>query len=197
MTIEIILIIFAYLLGSLSTAIIVSKIGGLPDPRTQGSGNPGATNMLRVGGKKVAALTLLGDMLKSLIPVALASALQADDPTLALVGMAAFLGHLYPVFFGFRGGKGVATALGVLLGVSWIVGLGTLITWLFMAKVFRYSSLAALTAAVLAPLYLWLVRPTPALLIMSVVMSLLLLWRHRSNIQRLLSGQEDQMARKK
>ena len=196
MTTDIALIVFAYLSGSLSTAIIVSKLGGLPDPRTQGSGNPGATNMLRVGGKKAAALTLLGDMLKSLLPVALASALSADDTTLALVGMAAFLGHLYPVFFGFRGGKGVATALGVLLGVSWMVGLGALVTWLFMAKVFRYSSLAALTTAVLAPLYLWLVRPTPALLVMSVVMSLLLLWRHRTNIRRLLSGEEDQIARK-
>lgn len=191
------LIIFAYLSGSLSTAIIISKLGHLPDPRTQGSGNPGATNMLRVGGKKAGALTLLGDMLKGLIPVALASALSVDNTTLALVGMAAFLGHLYPVFFGFRGGKGVATALGVLLGVSWMVGLGTLATWLFMAKVFRYSSLAALTAAVLAPAYLWLARPTAALLIMSVMMSLLLLWRHRSNIRRLLSRQEDQLARKK
>ncbi len=197
MTTDIILIIAAYLSGSLSTAIIVSKLGGLPDPRTQGSGNPGATNMLRVGGKKVAALTLLGDMLKGLIPVALASALNVDDITLALVGIAAFLGHLYPVFFGFRGGKGVATALGVLLGISWVVGLGTLVTWLFMARVFHYSSLAALTAAVLAPLYMWLARPTPALLAMSVMISILLLWRHRTNIRRLLSGQEDQIARKK
>ncbi len=197
MAIDIVLIIVAYLSGSLSTAIIVSKLSHLPDPRTQGSGNPGATNMLRVGGKKVAALTLLGDMFKSLLPVILASALTTNDIILALVGMAAFLGHLYPVFFGFRGGKGVATALGVLLGISWVVGLSTLVTWLFMAKVFRYSSLAALTAAVLAPLYLWLARPTLALLIMSVAMSLLLLWRHRSNIQRLISGQEDQIARKK
>lgn len=196
MTTDIVLIVFAYLSGSLSTAIIVSKLGGLPDPRTQGSGNPGATNMLRVGGKKAAVLTLLGDMLKSLIPVALAMALRVNDMALALVGMAAFLGHLYPVFFGFRGGKGVATALGVLLGISWMVGLGTLATWLFMAKVFRYSSLAALTAAVLAPLYMWLILPTPALLIMSAVMSVLLLWRHRSNIRRLLSGEEDQIARK-
>ena len=197
MTTDIVLIVFAYLSGSLSTAIIVSKLGGLPDPRTQGSGNPGATNMLRVGGKKAAVLTLMGDLLKGLVPVVLASALRVSDTTLALVGMAAFLGHLYPVFFGFRGGKGVATALGVLLGVSWMVGLGALATWLLMAKVFRYSSLAALTAAVLAPIYLWLARPAAALLIMSVVMSLLLLWRHRTNIRRLLSGQEDQMARKK
>ena len=194
---HILLIIFAYLLGSLSTAIIVSKLGHMPDPRTQGSGNPGATNMLRLGGKKMAALTLLGDALKGFIPVTLASVLVDDTTTLALVGIAAFLGHLYPVFFGFRGGKGVATSLGILLGISWIVGLGTLVTWLFMAKVFRYSSLAALTAAVVAPLYMWLARPAPALLAMSLVMSALLLWRHRSNIQRLLSGQEEKLARKK
>lgn len=197
MIVDIVLIIFAYLLGSLSTAIIVSKLGHIPDPRTQGSGNPGATNMLRLGGKKAAVLTLLGDMLKGLVAISLASMLTADHATLALVGMAAFLGHLYPVFFGFRGGKGVATALGVLMGVSWMVGLGAIVTWLFMAKVFRYSSLAALTAAVLSPLYLWLARPSPALLAMSLLMSTLLLWRHRSNIQRLLSGQEDQIARKK
>ena len=197
MIVDIFLIIFAYLLGSLSTAIIVSKLGHIPDPRTQGSGNPGATNMLRLGGKKVAALTLLGDMLKGLVAISLASMLTADHTTLALVGMAAFLGHLYPVFFGFRGGKGVATALGVLMGVSWMVGLGAIVTWLFMAKVFRYSSLAALTAAVLSPLYLWLARPSPALLAMSLLMSALLLWRHRSNIQRLLNGQEDQIACKK
>lgn len=197
MIVDIVLITFAYLLGSLSTAIIVSKLGHIPDPRTQGSGNPGATNMLRLGGKKAAALTLLGDMLKGLVAISLASMLTVDHATLALVGMAAFLGHLYPVFFGFRGGKGVATALGVLMGISWMVGLGAIVTWLFMAKVFRYSSLAALTAAVLSPLYLWLARPSPALLAMSLLMSTLLLWRHRSNIQRLLSGQEDQIARKK
>lgn len=197
MIVDIVLITFAYLLGSLSTAIIVSKLGHIPDPRTQGSGNPGATNMLRLGGKKAAVLTLLGDMLKGLVAISLASMLTEDHATLALVGMAAFLGHLYPVFFGFRGGKGVATALGVLMGISWMVGLGAIVTWLFMAKVFRYSSLAALTAAVLSPLYLWLARPSPALLAMSLLMSALLLWRHRSNIQRLLSGQEDQIARKK
>ncbi len=197
MTIDIVLIIFAYLSGSLSTAVIVSRLGHIPDPRTQGSGNPGATNMLRVGGKKAAALTLLGDMLKGLIPVSLASVLATDNTILALVGMAAFLGHLYPVFFGFRGGKGVATSLGVLLGVSWIVGLGALITWIFMAKVFRYSSLAALTTAILAPVYLWLVWPAPALLAMALAMSALLLWRHRSNIQRLINGQEERLARKK
>ncbi|MFZ5592750.1 MAG: glycerol-3-phosphate 1-O-acyltransferase PlsY [Pseudomonadota bacterium] len=197
MTITLSLILFSYLLGSLSAAIIVCKLMELPDPRSEGSRNPGATNVLRIGGKKAAALTLGGDMLKGLMPLALAQMLGADDMTLALAGIAAFLGHLYPVFFGFRGGKGVATALGVLLGTSWIVGLLALATWLFMAKVFRYSSLAALTAAVLAPLYMWLARPATELIAMATAMSALLLWRHRGNIQRLVSGQEDRIGEKK
>lgn len=197
MTITLSLILFSYLLGSLSAAIIVCKLMGLPDPRTEGSCNPGATNVLRIGGKKAAALTLAGDMLKGLIPAVLAQALGTGDGTLALAGIAAFLGHLYPVFFGFRGGKGVATALGVLLGTSWPAGLAALATWLFMAKVFRYSSLSALTAAVLAPLYMWLARPAPELVATAVAMSALLLWRHRDNIRRLISGQEDRIGEKK
>lgn len=196
MTAAIPLIVFSYLLGSISTAIIISKLMGLPDPRTQGSGNPGATNVLRLSGKKAAVLTLLGDMLKGVVPMIAASTLGMDDATLAMAGIAAFLGHLYPVFFGFRGGKGVATALGVLLGMSWMVGLATLATWLLVAKIFRYSSLAALSAALLAPAYVWLIRPTPALIAMTTVMSALLLWRHRGNIQRLVRGQEDRIGRK-
>ncbi len=190
------LIVFSYLLGSLSTAIITSKLMGLPDPRTQGSGNPGATNVLRLGGKKAAALTLLGDMLKGIVPMIAASALGMGDATLALAGIAAFLGHLYPVFFGFRGGKGVATALGVLLGMSWMAGLAALATWLLVAKIFRYSSLAALSAALLAPIYVSLIRPAPELIAMTMVMSTLLLWRHRGNIQRLIRGQEDRIGKK-
>lgn len=196
MTAAIPLIVFSYLLGSLSTAIITSRIMGLPDPRTQGSGNPGATNVLRLGGKKAAVLTLLGDMLKGVIPMIAASVLGMDDATLALAGIAAFLGHLYPVFFGFRGGKGVATALGVLLGMSWMVGLAALATWLLVAKISRYSSLAALSAALLAPAYVSLIRPAPELVAMTTVMSALLLWRHRSNIQRLIKGQEDRIGGK-
>src|SRR5512145_106507 len=146
------LVLVAYLLGSLSTAIILCRLMGLPDPRTQGSGNPGATNVLRFGGKKLAAFTLLGDMLKGLLPVVVASFITDNATVLALVAMAAFLGHLYPVFFGFRGGKGVATALGVLLGLSWQVGLAVLVTWVVMALVFRISSLSALIAALLSPL---------------------------------------------
>ena len=187
------LTLFAYLMGSLSSAIIVARAMGLPDPRTQGSRNPGATNVLRYGGKRAAAITLGGDVLKGLIPVLVAQWVGAGDRTLAAVSLAAFLGHLYPVFFGLRGGKGVATALGVLLGVSWPVGVAAAATWLGMALLFRISSLAALTAALLAPLYLWWWRPSGALLIAVVLISVLLFWRHRSNIQNLAHGTEDKI----
>ena len=185
-----ILIVLAYALGSVSTAIIVCRLMGLPDPRTEGSKNPGATNVLRLGGKKAAAATLAGDFLKGLLPVLVARLFTAEPTILALVAMAAFLGHLYPIFFGFRGGKGVATALGVLLGLAWPVALAALATWLVMAKVFKISSLSALTAAALAPLYaLWL-SPQPAFIGMLTAMGLLLIWRHRSNIRNLLAGKE-------
>lgn len=180
----------AYLLGSLSTAIILCRLLGLPDPRTQGSRNPGATNVLRFAGKKTAALVLVGDMLKGLIPVAVARLLEAEPPTVAAVGLAAFLGHLYPVFFGFHGGKGVATALGVLLASSWPVALAATTTWLLIAKVFRISSLAAIIAAAAAPLFAWLLAASTPLLVMTCIISVMLLWRHRGNIQRLLSGEE-------
>ncbi|MCK9529216.1 MAG: glycerol-3-phosphate 1-O-acyltransferase PlsY [Gammaproteobacteria bacterium] len=195
-TIDLGLVLLGYLFGSISTAILVARAMGLPDPRTQGSKNPGATNVLRLGGKKAAALTLFGDSLKGLLPV-LAARLFSDDPVvLAAVAMAAFLGHLFPVFFGFRGGKGVATALGVLLALSWPVALAVLATWLFMAKVVRISSLSALTAAVLAPAYTWLLDPQPAYLAMVGAMSALLLLRHRSNIQKLLRGEEGRIGEK-
>jgi len=184
------LIASAYLFGSVSTAIIVCKLMGLPDPRSQGSGNPGATNVLRVGGKKPAAITLAGDSLKGLIPVLLARALEVPDLTLALTGLAAFLGHLYPVFFSFKGGKGVATLFGVLFGLHWAVGAATVGSWLFVAKVLKISSLSALVASLLAPLYLWLILPSRELVAVTVFMTILLYWRHRSNIQRLLRGEE-------
>jgi len=187
------LILAAYLLGSISSAIIVCRIMGLPDPRTQGSNNPGATNVKRIGGNKPAAITLFGDMLKGLIPVLLAHILQVDEQTMALTAMAAFLGHLYPVFFGFRGGKGVATALGVQFGLHWIIGGGVALVWLFMAKVMKISSLAALVSMALAPLLVWWVWPAPELILMQLLMSLILIWRHRSNIQNLLSGSEDKI----
>ncbi len=194
---EIGLVVLGYLMGSVSTAIIIARVMGMPDPRTQGSGNPGATNMLRMGGKKLAVFTLLGDMVKGLIPVLIARALTADATVLAAVAFAAFIGHLYPVFFGFKGGKGVATALGVLLGLTWPVALATLATWIAMAVLFRYSSLSALTAALLAPVYMWQLNGQQAYVTMAAVLSLLLIWRHRSNIRNLLSGNESKIGKKK
>ncbi len=195
-TLQIALIVLAYLLGSISTAIITCKLMGLPDPRTQGSKNPGATNVLRFGGKKAAAVTLFGDFLKGLLPVLIGLALKVEPPALALIGLAAFLGHLYPVFFGFQGGKGVATAFGVILGLSWQVAVAALLTWLVMAKVFKISSLSALTAAVLTPLYCWLLTPQTEFIILLAVVSVLLIWRHRSNIRNLLSGAEGKIGDK-
>ncbi|MBI3771882.1 MAG: glycerol-3-phosphate 1-O-acyltransferase PlsY [Gammaproteobacteria bacterium] len=184
------LTVFAYLLGSISTGVIVSKLMNLPDPRHEGSGNPGATNVLRLGGKKAAAITLAGDMLKGLIPVLIARALGAEDHILAAIGLAAFLGHLYPVFFGFHGGKGVATALGVLLGISWPVALAVIGTWLLMAKLFKISSLSAITAAVMAPVFMWRLEDSAVFMTLALVLSTLLIWRHRGNIKRLLEGSE-------
>lgn len=191
------LIPLAYLMGSLSTAVIVSKLFGLPDPRQEGSKNPGATNVLRLGGKKAAAITLIGDALKGLIPVLIARHLEVPLEMLAAVGLAAFLGHLFPIFFGFRGGKGVATALGVLSGFSIWVGLAVLATWLLMAFLFRISSLAALMAAALSPLYLWLILHSEVLAGAALTMALLLISRHRGNIERLLKGQESRIGSKK
>ncbi|MGD8843262.1 MAG: glycerol-3-phosphate 1-O-acyltransferase PlsY, partial [Gammaproteobacteria bacterium] len=179
-----------------SSAIIVCRALGLPDPRGQGSGNPGATNVLRIGGKKPAAITLMGDMLKGLIPVLLAKLLGASITVQALVALAAFLGHLYPIFFGFRGGKGVATALGVLLGLHWPVGLLTIATWLVIAKLFKISSLSALISMLVAPLYVWWLIPDRSLIIAVVFMVALLFWRHRSNIRNLIQGTEGRLTDK-
>lgn len=187
--------LFAYLLGSLSTAVLISKAFNLPDPRTQGSCNPGATNVLRLGNKKAAAFTLAGDLLKGLIPSLIAHALGWEPPAIAAVGLAAFLGHLYPIFFGFRGGKGVATGLGVLLGFSAMLGLLAALTWLITAKVCRVSSLAALLAAVLTPIYAWALNLPPPIFFATSIMSLFILWRHRSNIQRLIHGDEGKFDR--
>ncbi|GMR08773.1 MAG: glycerol-3-phosphate 1-O-acyltransferase PlsY [Gammaproteobacteria bacterium] len=185
-----ILVIGAYLLGSISSAIIVCKIMGQPDPRTLGSNNPGATNVLRYAGKKAAAFTLSGDVLKGLTPVLIATLFSSDARIIAAVAFAAFIGHLYPLFFGFRGGKGVATAFGVLLGLSWLVGLAVLATWLVVARLFHTSSLSAIAASLLTPLYLWLFMAQPAYLVMGLAMSTLLIWRHRSNIRNLIRGEE-------
>ena len=188
------LVIGAYLLGSISSAILVCRLMGLPDPRTQGSNNPGATNVLRIGGKKAAAITLLGDSLKGLLPMLLAHALDDRAPVLAATGMAAFLGHLYPVFFGFKGGKGVATALGVQFGLHWGLGLSVSAIWLFVAKVMNVSSLAALVSMALAPLLVWLIWPSTALLWMQLAITLILFWRHRSNIRNLAGGREGKIS---
>jgi glycerol-3-phosphate acyltransferase PlsY len=187
------LVVGAYLLGSVSSAIVVCRLMGLPDPRTQGSNNPGATNVLRIGGPKAkpaAAITLAGDTLKGVLPMLAAHALGAAPLTLALVGLAAFVGHLLPVFFGFRGGKGVATALGVQIGLYWPIGAVTAAVWLFVAKVLRISSLSALVSMALAPLVVWLFWPEPTLVGMQLVVTGLLFLRHRSNIRKLLRGEE-------
>ncbi|MCB2263276.1 MAG: glycerol-3-phosphate 1-O-acyltransferase PlsY [Candidatus Thiosymbion ectosymbiont of Robbea hypermnestra] len=187
------LIIGAYLLGSVSSAIIACRLMGLPDPRTQGSGNPGATNVLRIGGKLAGAVTLLGDGLKGLAPMLLAHLLDANPMVLAATGLAAFLGHLYPVFFGFRGGKGVATALGVQLGLYWPIGLAVAAIWLLVAKVLKISSISSLLSMALAPLVVWIFWPEPVLLAMQVLISLLLFYRHHGNIRNLLAGAESKL----
>ncbi len=196
----IVLIVGAYLLGSISTAIIVCRAMGLPDPREGGSGNPGATNVLRIGGdkgKKAAAITLLGDSLKGLIPVLIAHGMGLEAPLIVLVGFVAFIGHLYPIFFKFQGGKGVATMLGVMFGLSLPIGLAVAGTWLFVAKVLKISSLSALIAALLAPVYIYFLAGEMSWVGVSLIMSLLLFWRHKGNIQRLMSGEESLIKTKK
>ncbi len=185
--------LLAYCFGSISSAIIVCRIMRLPDPRTSGSNNPGATNVLRIGGKKAAAITLIGDLLKGLVPMLIAKMLTDNATVIALVGVFAFMGHLYPVFFGYKGGKGVATATGVFIGLSWSLTLVLLAIWLSMAVLFRYSSLAALTAAALAPVVvLWLLPGLPFFLL-TLVIAVFLFWRHWENLSRLLSGQENKI----
>jgi acyl phosphate:glycerol-3-phosphate acyltransferase len=184
------LVPFAYLAGSVNSAIPLSRLLKLPDPRTEGSKNPGATNMLRLGGKKAAALTLAGDMLKGLLPVLIGQGLGVDPLLLAATGAAAFLGHLFPVFYGFQGGKGVATAWGVLTGFSWIVGLLMPLTWAVVAKLTRISSVSALVAASLAPVYVWLVTGIAEFTWTALAMTTVMIWSHRTNIQRLLRGEE-------
>ena len=191
---NLLLVAGAYLLGSISSAIVVCRLMGLPDPRTQGSNNPGATNVLRIGGKKAAAITLLGDSLKGLVPMLIGHLLGASPAVLAATGLAAFLGHLYPLFFGFQGGKGVATALGVQFGLYWPIGLSVAAIWLFVAKVLKISSASALVCMALAPVIVWVFRPEPVLIWMQVLVTLILFWRHRSNIRNLLSGAEEKIA---
>lgn len=193
-------IVAAYLIGSLSFAVIVSRVFGLADPRTYGSKNPGATNVLRSGHRAAAVLTLAFDALKGYVPVWLALLLAPrfgfGEWTIGFVGLAAFVGHLWPVFFRFEGGKGVATAAGVLMAFNPWLGLATLATWAIMAVFFRYSSLASITAALFAPFYQLLIWEPSPLAFAIAVMSLLLVWRHSGNIRKLLAGTESKLGQK-
>lgn len=195
-----IFIVAAYLMGSVSFAVLMSKAFGLSDPRTFGSGNPGATNVLRSGNKAAAVLTLLGDAAKGWLAVVLARHYAPFDENhltvVAWVALAVFIGHLFPVFLRFKGGKGVATALGVLLAMNFMLGLAALVTWILVALIFRYSSLAALVAAATAPLYGVVMLPSK-LLLATFIMSLLLIWRHKRNIQNLLAGTEGKIGSNK
>ncbi len=187
---SIILVCFAYLLGSISSAILLSKIMGFDDPRTGGSNNPGATNVLRIAGKKAAFFTLVGDFLKGLLPVLIAHLLGIDLLLVALAGFAAFVGHCFPVFFRFQGGKGVATAMAATIAFNWIAGAILVATWLLFAKVFKISSLAAIVSFSILPLAIfWLTRDLWVASVF-VVLSAILIWRHKSNIQRLIRGTE-------
>jgi glycerol-3-phosphate acyltransferase PlsY len=192
--------IVAYLIGSISFAVVMSRAFGISDPRTYGSKNPGATNVLRSGNKKAAIATLIGDAAKGWFAVWLALRLAdrfgVDETGIALVAIAVFIGHLWPVFFKFVGGKGVATALGVLIGIHPLLGLAVLVTWLLVAYVSRYSSLAALVAAVAAPVYYGIALGADVILAAIVVMSALLLWRHAGNISNLLAGKESKIGSK-
>jgi glycerol-3-phosphate acyltransferase PlsY len=193
---DLVAIVIAYLLGSIASAIIVCKAMGLSDPRESGSGNPGATNVLRLHGKKVAMVTLAGDVLKGVIAVIIAHLLVSSTLYLALSGLAVFLGHLYPVFFRFQGGKGVATYIGVVFALDWKLGLAFGVTWLCSAVLFRYSSLSSLIASIMTPVYTWILFPDIYIFCGTLCMAILLFWRHRTNIQRLLRGEESRIGQK-
>ena len=187
------LIIATYLIGSISSAIIISRLKGLEDPRNVGSGNPGATNVLRSGDKSAAVMTLLGDLLKGFLPVTIMSFMSTSPIIIALAGLAAFLGHLYPIYYGFKGGKGVATAAGVLLAISPMSLLFLVGVWFATAAITRYSSLASLVAAVAAPILMMLIIPEPAYIILDGILAAFLVWRHRANIKRLRNGSESKI----
>ena len=205
LTLDLLLIPIAYLIGSISFAVVVSKCMRLPDPHSYGSGNPGATNVLRTGNKLAAVLTLIGDALKGYLAVMLARILLGDESLtstlnswlLCGVVVAVFLGHLFPIFHGFKGGKGVATACGILFGINWILGLAALGTWIIVAMFMRYSSLAALAAAVFGPIYFVFLFGFQPMGIALLVVCLLLIWRHRSNIHNLMNGKESRIGSKK
>lgn len=193
---QILIVVAAYLLGSINSAIIVSHAMNLPDPRESGSGNPGATNVLRTGNKFAAAITLFGDLLKGFIPVFITNNLIGHEPIVAIVSVAALLGHMYPVYYRFRGGKGVATTLGVLLGISWLLGLIWVILWLIVAYLFRYSSLSALIATSLILFLSWVWSYGLWIVAALSIITAFVFWRHRSNIQNLLTGSEAKLGAK-
>ena len=186
----------AYLLGSVSTAIITCQLMGLPDPRSVGSNNPGATNVLRHGGKKAAIITLFGDMLKGLLPVVVVSQLEPGATAIAITGAGALLGHIYPVYYGFRGGKGVATFYGALLGFNWLAGLFALAIWGLAALVTRISSLSALTSILASPFLTWYLSGSKELTATVGLMAVLIYWRHRSNINNIIQGRENRIGPK-
>jgi glycerol-3-phosphate acyltransferase PlsY len=186
-----------YLVGSISSAIITCKLMGLKDPRCVGSHNPGATNVLRHGGKKAAIITLIGDMIKGWLPVTAVTLIEPAAAAIAVTGLGAFLGHIYPIYFRLKGGKGVATYFGVLVGFNWITGVAALLIWLLTALVTRISSLSALISAMLAPLILWRISQSPQLSLTLALMSIALYWRHRSNIQNIIHGTEHKIGVKR
>ena len=200
LTLPLIATLLGYLIGSISFAVLDSRLMGLDDPRAYGSGNPGATNVLRSGNKKAAILTLLMDALKGFVPVWLVVAFGEPyglgEGSAALVGLAAFLGHLWPVFFGFKGGKGVATGAGLLLGLNPLLGVATLLSWVMVAYFTRYSSLAAIVAAVFAPFYQWLIWGFGPTTMVCAVLAALLVWRHSGNIRKLVDGTESRIGQK-
>lgn len=185
----------AYLVGSFSSAIVTCKLMGIEDPRNTGSNNPGATNVLRHGGKKAAIITLIGDMLKGLIPVLIISLFQTDNLTIALVGLFALIGHVFPVYYGFKGGKGVATYYGVILGINWQVGLIALAIWLSVATILKISSLSALVSIFLAPFILWYFSQSTELAAALALMSIIVFWRHKKNIKSILQGSETKIGK--
>ena len=193
MLINILLIFSAYLLGSVSAAIIVCKTLGLSDPRTGGSGNPGTTNVMRLYGKKAAFLTLVGDIFKGIIPVLLAKVIVNSEFIIAICGLAAFLGHIFPIYFKFEGGKGVATLIGILFATHWLLGVSYIITWILTALIFRYSSLAALIAVLPIPIYSYFIEHNNQYTISFAVIAIILFWRHKLNIYNLLNGKEDKI----
>ena len=190
MLINIVLIFLAYLLGSISAAILVCKLLGLSDPRAGGSGNPGTTNVMRLHGKTAAFLTLTGDVFKGIIPVLLAKVIVGSEFIIALSGFAAFLGHIFPIYFKFKGGKGVATLIGILLATHWLLGLAYVITWILTAAIFRYSSLAALIATLSIPFYSYFLEQNFQYTVSFSMIAVILFWRHKSNIYNLLNNKE-------